>query len=80
MLFKLFFQIIDMLVGILQNGEDRTSNHAVLNVCILCYQVLQVYLMGDNRNNELYITQYVDFISNQATSLVSELMAEGDRI
>ncbi len=67
-------QIVDLLVKFLQLSTDQLagspanlsgSDHLLRRLCVESYGVLETYLMGNSRKNELYFSRFFDFFRKQ---------------
>lgn len=66
-----FFQVVDQLVDYLQ-AKQQGSKDLVLRVQVQAYKVLETYLQGNSRKNELYFAQHIGYFSTQYEKQVRE--------
>ncbi|XP_065834186.1 inositol 1,4,5-trisphosphate receptor type 3-like isoform X2 [Oscarella lobularis] len=81
-------RIIDLLVELLKlpraKQEKEYQNHVL--VCQAAYHVLEQYLVGNSRKNELYVAKYIPFFQGQigqglkAETMVMELVRDNRKI
>ena len=67
-----FFQIVDLLVRYLKAKPSNFGQSEVAQqVFVQAYIVLETYLLGDSRKNELYFAKHIQYFSTQFEELVS---------
>jgi inositol 1,4,5-triphosphate receptor type 1 len=55
-------KLLDLLVQILKTYNPKASDSKLQKqVCIAAYKVIEVYLQGNSRKNELYLSQFIPF-------------------
>ena len=67
-------QVIDLLVRYLKLDVSSSSSNARLaeRIVLEAYDVIEAYLLGDSRKNELYFAKYIDYFNTQFNAKVSE--------
>ena len=71
-------QIVDLLVRLLMVIEDTPAatpecSTLIHHISVDAYDVLETYLQGDSRKNELYFAKYIDFFGTQFEAGVSNI-------
>ena len=64
--------MVDLLVEVLRYSAAPVSNiELTQRVNAMAYEVIETYLKGDSRKNELYICKYIEFFTRQFSLEVS---------
>ncbi|XP_077862152.1 inositol 1,4,5-trisphosphate-gated calcium channel ITPR1-like [Saccoglossus kowalevskii] len=79
-------KVIDILVIITKLPyENRTDKEFIVDIIVECYNVMEQFLCGDSRKNELYLARFSNFFQTQtgkelvscyATRMVMELFRD----
>ena len=64
-------QVIDLLVRYLKSSSSSNARLAE-RIVLEAYDVIEAYLLGDSRKNELYFAKYIDYFNTQFNAKVSE--------
>lgn len=57
--------IIELIIDILKLPKTNKDSNLMTEICVECYKLLYIYLMGNSRKNELYIAKYIHFFKRQ---------------
>ena len=72
LLFTICLQIVDLLTKFLQSSVSLPPKNNLGQLRMQIYRVMETYLRGDSRTNELYFAKYIPWFSTQFDKPVSE--------
>jgi inositol 1,4,5-triphosphate receptor type 1 len=80
-------RILEQLVQILKlYNKESPDATALRRVCRGCYKIIEIFLQGDSRKNELYVSRFVPFFEEQmrlelnAEDMLIELVRDNPNI
>ncbi|XP_065833160.1 inositol 1,4,5-trisphosphate-gated calcium channel ITPR1-like isoform X3 [Oscarella lobularis] len=80
------FRIVDFMIEILKLPRMEEDHQNYVLVCRGAYYVLEKYIIGNSRKNELYVAKHIPFFQGQigkgldAETVVMELMRDNRKI